>query len=314
MKENLELSVIIPITEKNRQYNVEELHYLYKKNVERTKKTYEFIYVLDGNFPEEFQVLQDLKKKGECLKILKLAKWFGESIALSAGFENSDGKLILTLPAYPQIDEEEIPKIINAVNGHDMIIARRWPRMDGFINKVQNQAFHRLVKITTGTNFNDLGSGVRIFRRQVGEEVQIYGDQHRFFPLLAKRYGFKVAEINVRQSPKDAFSRVYSFGIYLRRMLDLLTVFFLIKFTKKPLRFFGLSGVTVFLIGAFLSFYLFIQRMFFHVPLADRPIILLALLLIVLGIQIFAIGLIGEIIIFTHARELKEYTIEQVVN
>lgn len=314
MKEKPELSVIIPITEKNRQHDVKELHYLYKKNIERAKKSYEFIYVLDGSFPDEFQILKELKKNGECLKILKLAKWFGESIALSAGFENSNGKVILTLPAYHQIEEEEIPKIINAVNGYDMLIARRWPRIDKFLNKIQNKVFHRLVKITTGYNFKDLGSGVRIFRRQVGEEIQIYGDQHRFFPLLARRYGFKVGEIDVKQSPKDAFSRVYSFGIYLRRILDLLTVFFLIKFTKKPLRFFGLSGITVFLSGVALSLFLFIQRVFLGVALADRPIILLALLLIVLGIQIFAIGLIGEIIIFTHARELKEYTIEQIVN
>lgn len=314
MNRKLELSVIIPITERNRHYDVEELYFLYKKNVEGTGRTYEFIYVLDGNFPDEFDVLKKLKEKGENIKILKLAKWFGESIALSAGLENSSGEIILTLPAYPQIDETEIPKIVNSINGYDMIMARRWPRIDGFFNKLQNQIFHRLVKFTTGYKFNDLGSGARIFRRQVGEEIPIYGDQHRFFPLLAKRYGFKVAEVDVKQSPRNAFSRVYAPGIYLRRVLDILTVFFLIKFTKKPLRFFGLSGVTVFIMGVLLSFYLFIQRMFFHIALADRPIVLLALLLIVLGIQIFAIGLIGEIIIFTHARELKEYTIEKIIN
>lgn len=314
MKKNLELSVIIPITERNRHYDVEELYFLYKNNVEGVKKTYEFIYVLDGSFPDEFKALQRLKEKGENIKILKLAKWFGESTALSAGLENSCGEIILTLPAYPQIDENEIPKIVNTLNGYDMVMARRWPRIDGFFNKVQNQIFHHIVKFTTGYKFNDLGSGVRIFRRQIGEEIPIYADQHRFFPLLAKQHGFKVTEIDVKQSPQDAFSRVYGPGIYLRRILDILTVFFLIKFTKKPLRFFGLSGVSILVIGVLLSLYLFVQRMFLGIALADRPIVLVALLLIVLGIQIFAIGLIGEIIIFTHAKELKEYTIEKIIN
>ncbi|NIU01742.1 MAG: dolichol-phosphate mannosyltransferase, partial [Nitrosopumilaceae archaeon] len=185
---------------------------------------------------------------------------------------------------------------------------------DGFINRLQSAIFHKLVKLITGYKFKDLGSGVRAFKRRVIEEVQIYGDQHRFFPLLATKYGFKVKEVDVSQSIKDTYQRLYSFGIYFRRILDLLSVFFLVKFTKKPLRFFGLSGFFVFAIGAILSMFLFIQRVFMGVALGDRPIILLAVLLLVLGIQLFSIGLIGEIIIFTHAKELKEYTIDEIIN
>ena len=195
-----------------------------------------------------------------------------------------------------------------------MIVASRWPRKDGFINRVQSKIFNGMVNFITGFKFKDLGSGVRVIKRRVIEEVQIYGDQHRFFPLLAIRYGFKVREVNVVQSSKDTFQRLYSIGIYLRRILDLFSVFFLIKFTKKPLRFFGLSGFFVFALGALLSLYLFIERVFMGVALRDRPMVLVALLLVVLGIQLFAIGLIGEIIIFTHAKELKEYTIEEIIN
>ena len=314
MKNKPELSVIIPVTERDRYDDVKELYFIYKRGVEKTRKDYEFIYVLDGDFPEVFDALMDLNQDGETIKILKLSKWFGESTALSAGFNQSSGDLIVTLPAYQQIEGEVIPKMLSKLNECEMVIACRWPRKDGLINRIQSSIFHKLVRLITGLKFRDLGSGVRAFKRCVIEEIEIYGDQHRFLPLLATRYGYKVREVNAQQSRKDTSQRLYSIGIYLRRILDLLAVFFLIKYTKKPLRFFGLSGFIVLAAGVILSLYLFIQRVFMGIALQDRPILLLAVLLVVLGIQLFSIGLIGEIIIFTHAKEIKEYTIEKIVN
>lgn len=314
MKSKIEISVIIPVTEKNRHDKIQDLHRAYKQGLCSTGKTFEFIYVVDGEFPQDLEEIQELKKNGENIKLIKLAKQFGESIAITIGFEYAVGDVVLTLPAYHQIEEDEIPRIIGALDGCDMVIAWRWPRIDNFINRVQSRVFHRIVKFMTGFQFHDLGCGVRAMRKKILEEVTIYGDQHRFLPLLVHRFGFKVREVQVKQSQKEAFQRVYSVGIYVRRLLDLLSVFFLIKFTKKPLRFFGLSGLFIFFLGVILGLYLFIQRVFLNVPLADRPIVLVSLLLIVLGIQIFAIGLIGEIVIFTHAKDLKEYTIEQIIN
>jgi hypothetical protein len=144
-------------------------------------------------------------------------------------------------------------------------------------------------------------------------ELPLYGDQHRFLPLLAARLGFRIGEVNVAQSRKEKFWRLYRPGVYPRRLLDLLTVFFLIKFTKKPLRFFGLIGAATFLLGGLLTLYLVIERLFFGVPLAQRPALLLSSLLVVLGVQIFALGLIGELIIFTHAKDIKEYTIDEII-
>jgi hypothetical protein len=144
--------------------------------------------------------------------------------------------------------------------------------------------------------------------------MPLYGDQHRFAPLLADRLGFRIKEVDVRQSSKEKSWRVYPFGVYPRRLLDLLTVFFLVKFTKKPLRFFGLIGAGTFVIGGLIMLYLVIERLFFGSALADRPALLLSSLLVVLGVQIFALGLIGELIIFTHAKHIKEYTIDEVIN
>ncbi len=314
MSNKIKISVIIPITEKKRDINVAELYPAYKQSLEAMGKTYEFVCVLDGNYPHLYNDLQALREKGEPIKILKLSKRFGESTALSAGFAHSSGDFILTLPAYQQIKIDELPKLMEAITGYDMVIARRYPRADSFVNQLQSRIFHSLVKHITGYKFNDLGSGVRLMRRKILEEVQVYGDQYRFLPLWASRYGFRVREIKITQSEKDAFQRLYAPGVYIRRLLDILSVFFLIKFTKKPLRFFGLTGFFIFALGALLLIFLFIQRMFMGIGLADRPIVLVGLLLFVVGIQILAIGLIGEIIIFTHAKELKEYTIEQVVN
>ena len=310
-----ELSIIVPITE-SRYDDVGELFNEYKKAVEDTGLSYQFVYVLDGPYPEVADQLCSLKENGEKITIIKLAKYFGEATALKVGFENSAGKLIMTLPAYQQVDSTEITRIVEKcrTSGVDMVVARRWPRVDSMLNRIQSKVFNKLMVWMTGVLFNDLGCGVRIFQRRVIDEVQLYGDQHRFLPVLANKYGFKIIEEDVKQSQKDAFQRVYPVGVYLRRLLDLLSVFFLIKFTKKPLRFFGLVGVTILSIGALLLLFLIGDKLFGGVPLGDRPALMLSSLFVVLGVQVVAIGLIGEIIIFTHAKELKEYTVEEIIN
>jgi len=220
----------------------------------------------------------------------------------------------MTLPAYHQVDPAELPKLVAALDGCDMVIARRWPREDSEWNQLQTRIFHGIVRRMAGDICNDLGCSVRIFRRKILEEINLYGDLHRFLPILSHKQGFRVKEIDLKQSAKEKRVRTYAFGIYLRRMIDLLTVFFLIKFTKKPLRFFGLTGSAVLATGVGITLYLVITRLIFGVPLSDRPLLLAGILLVVLGLQIFAIGLIGEIIIFTHAKELKEYNVDEIIN
>ena len=311
MNEVKELSVIVPISE--RYDDVIALYKEYKTSVESYTKDYEFIYVLDGDFPEAQELLKKLCHDGEPIKVLRLSKWFGEATALTAGFKNSNGKNILTLPSYYQIEPAEIGKILHYLNEADMAIAWRWPRKDSAFNQLQAKVFHSIFNSITEDDFHDLGCGVRAFRRKVADEVPVYGDQHRFFPVLASRRGFRVEEVKVEQSQRETGTRLYRPGVYLRRLLDILTVFFLAKFTKKPLRFFGLIGSGTFAIGGFLLLYLVFERIFLGVALGDRPLLLLSSLLIVLGVQIFAIGLIGELIIFTHAKDIKEYTIDEIV-
>lgn len=308
---NTQLTVIIPVTE--RYDPVTELFYEYKKGIDATGLTYEIIYVLDGEHPDVLEELVKLQES-EKLSIITLAKIFGESVALTAAFSKASGDIFLTLPAYQQVETNEIPKLVDAIKDSDMVLARRWPRRDSVMNRLQTRLFNFLLRLSTDLKIHDAGCSVRAFTRDVIEEVQLYGDLHRFFPVMAHRQGFRVIELDVAQSEKDIHQRIYSPGLYVRRLLDLLTIFFLIKFTKKPLRFFGLVGTTLFSLGLISSLYLIVERLFLDIPLADRPALILSSLLVVLGVQIIAIGLIGEIIIFTHAKDLKEYKIDKIIN
>ena len=310
-EQKIELSVIIPITE--RYDPVKELFYEYRSSIAATGLAYEIIYILDGNNPVAFNDLTSLQKT-ETLTIITLPKVFGESTALNAAFNKSSGNILLTLPAYRQIEASEIPKLVAALKDCDMVLSRRWPRNDSLINRLQTKSFNFLLRLSTDLKIHDAGCSARVFTRDVVDEVHLYGDLHRFFPVIAHRQGFRVVELDVAQSQRDARRRIYPPGLYMRRLLDLLTIFFLIKFTKKPLRFFGLVGSTLFGLGVATTIYIVAERLFFNVALGDRPALILSSLLIVLGIQIIAIGLIGEIIIFTHAGDTKEYKIDRIIN
>jgi hypothetical protein len=231
-----------------------------------------------------------------------------------AGFERAQGDYIVTLPAYHQIEPQDIARLVQTLSVADMAIANRVPRVGSHFDRARRAVYHSLVTFATGARYRDLGCGARAMRRQVLEEIELYGDQHRFIAILATRLGFNVREIDVRQSPKDRRQRMYRPREYLHHALDLFSVFFLARFTKRPLRFFGMVGAGTFGVGALLITLLGAQRIFFDQQLADRPALLLAALLLVLGLQIFALGLLGELIIFTHARSVKDYRVETVVH
>jgi len=314
MKKQIDLSAIVIYYEKYSYDDVAELHDAYKTSLEASNLNYEFIYVVDGQLPSVIDELNKIYKSGERIKVVKLGKWFGDATALQVGFEQSSGELILTLPSYKQVDEKDIPKLIQAVNNKDMIVSWRWPRLDGILNNLQSRVFNKVIKWIVGSDFHDLKCVVKIFRREVLNKIYMYGDQDRFLPLIASKYGFKVEEVKVTQAKKDAVQKFYPFANYIARFLELISIFFLVKFTKKPIRFFGSTGLITFAIGFILAIILFIERAFLGVALADRPIVLVSILLMIFGIQSFAIGLVGELIIFTHAKDIKDYIIETVID
>jgi glycosyltransferase involved in cell wall biosynthesis len=305
------LSIIVPVG--SRRADIKTLYAEYKTGIAALGIPYEFIFVLDGPRPDASAALDELLHGGEALTVIHLTRCFGEAASLMAGFERAAGNAILTLPAYHQIESSDIRKLVSALNENDVALGYRFPRAGNALERFRRTAFHGLVNFVTGSSFRDLGCGARALRRQVFEELDLYGDQHRFIAVLASRLGFRVAEVPVRQSARDRHSRIYRPREYAHHLLDLVSIFFLVRFTKRPLRFFGMIGAITFSLGALLIVYLGVERIAFHESLADRPALLLGALLVVLGMQVFALGLLGELIIFTHARSVKDYRVEEVI-
>jgi glycosyltransferase involved in cell wall biosynthesis len=308
-------SVILPVGNRH-ACDIAALVGEYRSGLDTLGAPYELIIVMDGPKPDIAGNVQGLLRpaaENGNVTVISLTRRFGEATALMAGFQRARGETIITLPAYPQIEGGEISKLVQGLGSNDLAVGRRWPRAGGRLEGLRRDAFHRLIAAVTGQRFNDLGCGVRAMKRRVLEEISLYGDQHRFLPVLANRQGFRVVEVDLRQSPRDRYDGGYPMRDYVHRVLDIFTVFFLVRFTKRPLRFFGMLGASTFAIGAVLVTWLAIDRLVFQHPLADRPALLLSSLLVVLGMQLFALGLLGELIIFTHAREIKDYQIDVVI-
>jgi glycosyltransferase involved in cell wall biosynthesis len=309
----VELSIVIPVS--GRWDDLRDIYDQYAEEISATGQSYEFIFVLDGPDQAALCLLRALKLAHPEIQVVALNRWFGEATALAIGLERSRGSVVLTLPSYFQVEPFEIRRLLEQLKegGYDMVVAWRHPRIDSLFNRVQAWVFRWLVTVLTGTQYHDVSCGLRAMKRKVIGEVHLYGDLHRFLPLLAYEQGFKVAELPVQQSRFDLARRMYKPGIYLRRVLDVLTLFFLVKFTKKPLRFFGVVGSAASLTGAVILGYLGLYRILGYGAIAGRPLLILGVLLTVLGLQLFSIGLLGELIVFTHARERKDYQIEEIL-
>lgn len=309
---NVRLSVIVPVGA--RHEDITELYAEYARGLDALHTPYELVFVVDGPHRDVIAKLESLIDSGAGnLIMVVLNRSFGESTAIMAGFERCAGELIMTLPAYHQINSEDIGKLIAPLDRKDVVVGWRWPRAGGALERLRRALFHGLVSRVTGMKLHDLGCGARAMKRAVLQELSLYGDQHRLLAVLADRQGFSVTEVEVRQSERDRFEGVYRPREYMHFLLDVFTVFFLVRFTKKPLRFFGMLGASMFGIGALVVLYLIFERIVLQQGLADRPALLISALVVVLGLQLFALGLLAELIIFTHARHLKDYQGAEII-
>lgn len=309
----IDLSVVIPISE--RRDDLQRIYLDYAREISTFGLPYEFIFVVDGPDHEVLENLKNLKKDHVEISVIALNRSFGEATALSAGFERAKGKFIVTIASYFQVEPHEIRRMLEKVlkGEDDLVVAWRYPRIDSLFNRMQSWIYHVILRMMIGTKYHDVSCGLRVMKRRVAEEIMLYGDLHRFFPISAYQRGFRVAEITVQQSVFDAKQRLQRPGVYLRRLLDILTFFFLFKFTKKPLRFFGLVGSGIFAIGVTITAYIGLERILGSAP-AARPLLIFGVLLMVFGIQLFSTGLLGEIIVFTHARDLHDYQVREILD
>lgn len=272
-----------------------------------------FTYVVDGDLPELHDALAALAHNETDTCVIQLSRQFGETAAVLAGFANTKSELVMILPAFEQVETESLGVVVDALAGADFVTVRRYPRYDAALRRWQSYLFETLVKGVGNSKFRDPGCTVHAFRRSVLEETQLYGEQHGFLPLLAANVGFKVIEIDLPQTRRDAMRRVQRPSSYLHRVVDILSVFFLTRFTRRPLRFFGPVGATCTLAGIVGLIVIMVQRFALATPLADRPALLLASLLVAVGLQVLAIGLIGELIVFINARSMRQYRVREII-
>jgi glycosyltransferase involved in cell wall biosynthesis len=306
-------SVLVPISERH-----DDLRALYRQLVEELtphQAPFEVIFVLDGpRFPQAEGQLRELQASFSSVRVYRLNRVFGEAAALRVAAARALGRTIITLAPYFQLAPGAISRVLDTLNGGcDLVVARRHPRIDSWFNRLQSRVFHLLTYWLTGVRLRDITCGLRAMKPEVLGAIPLYGDLHRFIPLLAYKQGFRIVEVAHPQSPADARLRVHRPGVYVRRLLDVLGIFFLFKFTRKPLRFFGLLGAGLFGGGFLLTGYLATLRLLHVTALADRPVLLLGVLLMVIGVQTASLGLIGEIIVFTRARDDQEYHVDEVL-
>jgi glycosyltransferase involved in cell wall biosynthesis len=302
------VSVVVPVVE--RTDDLIAVYHAFARELGRRSEEFEFLFVFDGRFAPPPELVA-LSREKEGVRILRFAREFGETAALRIGIEKSRGDLVLTLPAYFQVQPEGFGLLLDAIAaGADMAVANRSPRLDNWLNRMQSRAFQRIVSGVTDQQFHDMACGVRAMRRTVAEALPLYGDLHRFIPALAVREGYRVVEVPLAQHPSDARTRLYRPSVYFRRLIDIAAFFFLAKFTERPLRFFGLVGSVFLLSGAALSLVLLVQR-FEGQGIANRPALLLAVLLVALGVQLIGLGLVGEIIVHLRAPHRRAYRVRE---
>lgn len=275
---------------------------------------FEFVFVVGPAFAELAAPLAPLAARGEPIRVVQVGQAMSETALLRAGVPHCGGAIILIVPARRRIESAALGKLIHAVQaGADIAVARRWPRRDSLIHRVQARLFHALVaRVAGGTTdtVSDVASGVRAMRRDLLERIPLYGEFARFLPVLARRDGYSVAEVPAAQHLTGDRTGSQSPLSYLRLLFDLLALFFLLRFTEKPLRFFGLVGAAIGLPGAAVLALVTVQRLAGR-GMADRPLLLFGVLFVVLGIQMIALGLIGEIIVHLHAAQRPLYRLRE---
>lgn len=270
----------------------------------------EFVIVLDGPVGRYEDELRDLAERWNLHVVALEGGGLGESIALSAGVAKASGDLVVNAPPYLQIEPHDVIDVVKALEaGADCVATWRDRRVDPWLNQLQSRFFNRVLRVIMKAPFHDLNSGTRGFRRKVLEEVAVYGELYRFLPVLAARQGFRVVEVRVRHREEKGRSGFYGIGVYLRRLLDILAITFITRFTQRPLRFFGYLGFAAIAIGAPIALWYLYGRLFLDESLADKPAFVMSSILAAFGVQLIGFGLIGEIIIFTQAPNLRDYKI-----
>ena len=308
----VQYSVIVLVEEASDGFAefVDRLHTLFRQK----GRAFEIIIVANGF---EGFLRHEAQRRPQLfapLKAIAFPKKIPQAVCLKAAFEESRGAVVVVCGSYQQIADASLMKCVETIGPDaDIVSPRRTGRVDPFLNRIQSQVFNYLTRKMAGTGLNDMSCTVKVFRREVLGSVQLYGNMFRFLPILAAGRGFKVTEIPCEHVQERGKTGFYSLPEYGSRLIDILTLFFNIRFIRKPFRFFSLIGLFFSLAGFGVLAWVLIQKTFSDIPIGDRPELILGSIMIALGVQAASVGLLGEIVAFTHGRAKSEYTIDKII-
>jgi len=296
----MNLSIVVPVY--NEEANLEPLIQEIKSVLEPTGTDYEIIIVDDGSSDGSYPLLSRLYRKDPRLKILCLKRNFGQTAAVAAGFAHAQGTVIIAMDGDGQNDPGDIPALLKKLEeGYDLISGWRFPRADPFLSRrLPSQIANRLISWITQVKLHDYGCTLKALRREIAQDLKLYGEMHRFIPAMAYERGAKIAEIQVHHRPRRWGKSKYGIARTFRVILDLVTVKFLLSYSTRPLHIFGLIGLSSGAIGFVTAVYLTVQKIFYGIDIGGRPLLLLAALLILIGVQFISMGLLGEMLARTY--------------
>lgn len=291
------LSIVIPLL--NEVDSIPELYREIVAEVDPLNLTWEIIFIDDGSTDGSSATLRDLFERDPRIRIIEFRRNFGKSAALAAGFQMASGDAIITMDADLQDSPGEIPRLIERLNhGADLVSGWKFPRNDPLSKRLPSSVFNRVVRSLSGVELHDFNCGLKAYRREVVNDIKIYGELHRYIPVLAHFRGFRVEEIKVSHRARRYGTSKFGNARFARGFFDLLTVLFLAQYTRRPLHFFGWFGIAALLVGFVINAYLAAMWFLGH-PIGTRPLLTLGVLLMIMGAQFVVFGLLAEMIAST---------------
>ncbi len=308
------LSFVIPVM--NEERNVALLYEKLSQKLEELGQSYEIIFVDDGSTDGTFAEIKKLHDEhpGK-VRVIRFRRNFGKTPALVAGFSRCRGEIVFTMDGDLQDDPEEIPQfLVKLDEGYDLVTGWKYPRLDPISKTFPSRVFNGMVSTLTGIHLHDINNGFKAYRREVIDDsnLKLYGEFHRFVPVMAHWRGYRVAEIKVRHHPRKYGVSKYGARRFARGLIDLLNVLFLTTFLRTPLRLFGPMGFWTFLLGVLVDFFVVVRSIFFtHEPIHNQPLLFVGILLMIFGVQFVLTGLQSEMIRHYAFKPGEEYSIRQ---
>jgi len=289
------ISFVIPLY--NEQDSLEELHRKITAAMRPLGDHYEIIFVDDGSKDQSASVIEKLHATDRHVKLIQFRMNYGKSAGLAAGFSAATGDYVVTMDADLQDDPEEVPKLIAKLEeGYDLVSGWKKKRRDPLSKRLASKVYNFFTSWFSGIRLHDFNCGLKAYRNEVVKTMSVYGELHRYLPVIAHRNGFRVTELPVTHHPRKHGKSKFGAARFTRGAFDLMTITFLTKYKKRPLHLFGLIGFLSFFAGSLISGWLAYERLFANKYLSNRPVLFLGVLLIIVGIQFFSIGLLGEMI------------------